>query len=158
MVHKALERWLFPGQKGFEELMESVSLKEGLVDPGQRRRAARQAQKLLKRFAGHDLKEEIESAERRYHELPYTCLTPSGLPDSGVIDLLYRVDGEWKLLDFKADELRDQAALEQALAEYGPQLQRYRRAARALLGVAPSAALCFLDCMGELRVVPVPGG
>jgi ATP-dependent helicase/nuclease subunit A len=157
MVHKALERWLFPGDEGCQALLESVALAEGLVDPAQRRRAVRGAEKLLGRFAAHPLRQEIEQAPERHHELPYTYSTPSGLADSGVIDLLYRLEGGWKLVDFKADELRDEAGLGAAVDEYGPQMRRYRQATRALLGVDPTAVLCFLDCMGEVRVVTVPG-
>jgi hypothetical protein len=44
-----------------------------------------------------------------------------------------------------------------ARADYVPQVQRYIRAVRVLLGVEPEAWLCFLDCRGSVRLVPVAG-
>lgn len=153
MVHKALERWLFPGDEGFGRLLESVALNEGLVETGQRKMAIRLAQKLLDRFKGHPLYEEIEASSDRHHEIPYTREISNGWSDSGVIDLLYRVNGQWKLIDFKADELRDEDSLDAAADRYRGQIRRYHQAATELLGEEVITALCFLDCAGEVRVV-----
>ena len=134
-------------------LLESVALGQGLVDPGQRSRAVRQARVLLERFKDHPIWEEIESAEARYHEVPYTRSLPGGRNDAGAIDLLYRTDGHWELIDFKVDELQNEAALEEAVSEHRAQIERYEAACRQLLGVHVQAQLCFLDCMGEVRLV-----
>jgi len=153
MVHKALERWLFPGDEGFVRLLDSVALNECLVETAQRQRAIRAAHKLLERFKGHPLYEEIEAAAERHHEIPYTRPMSDGWSDSGVIDLLYRANGQWKLIDFKADELRNEETLEEAVDSYRPQIHRYVQAAREFLKTEVISALCFLDCMGEVRRV-----
>jgi ATP-dependent helicase/nuclease subunit A len=153
IVHKALERWLFPGDEAFGRLIESVALNEGLVEAGQRKRAIRSAHKLLERFKGHSLYEEIDGAADRHHEIPYTRAISDGWSDSGVIDLIYRVSGQWKLIDFKADEVRNEESLEEAVDSYRPQIHRYVQAARDLLGTEVVPALCFLDCMGEVSLV-----
>jgi ATP-dependent exoDNAse (exonuclease V) beta subunit len=89
--------------------------------------------------------------------MPFTRRLPDGRVDSGAIDLLYRTDAGWHLVDFKTDELRDQAALEEALAKYRPQLTRYIRAMRELLGEDVQAWLCFLDYRGSLHRVRIEG-
>ena len=83
----------------------------------------------------------------------YTVDPPGGRRDTGTIDLLYRVNGDWVLVDFKADELKDEEALAAAVEEYRPQLRRYAEACRQLLGIAVTARICFLDCMGAVRTV-----
>jgi ATP-dependent exoDNAse (exonuclease V) beta subunit len=153
MVHKALERWLFPGDQAFGRLLESVALNEGLVETSQRKRAIRLAHKLLERFKGHSLYEEIEVATDRHHEIPYTRAISNAWSDSGVIDLLYRVNGQWKLIDFKVDEVRNEESLEEAMNSYRPQIRRYVQAARDLLGTEVAPALCFLDCMGKVSLI-----
>ncbi len=153
MVHKALERWLFPGDEGLDALLQAVALNEGLVDDWQRARALREAHRMLERFKGHPLKAEIDRAQVRHHELPYAIPVARGALDSGVIDLLYQSEGIWKLVDFKADELRDERALENAAARYRGQLVRYVRAAREILGREVVAVLCFLDYAGDVEVV-----
>ena len=152
MVHRALERWLFPGQEGFERLLDSVALNEGMVQPAQRAAAIQAASRLLERFMQHPLKLEIDAAEPCYHELPYVRPVPGRSPDSGIMDLLYRFEGQWKLIDFKADELRDEDDLIRAIEKHRHQMQRYAEAVRSLLGVSPSVQLCFLDAMGEVMI------
>jgi ATP-dependent exoDNAse (exonuclease V) beta subunit len=154
MVHRALERWLFPGDAGLEALLTTVALNQGLVETRQRERAVGEVYKLLERFKEDRLYVEIAAAAERRHEIPYTRPVQEGWFDSGVIDLLYRADGQWKLVDFKADELRDEEALTEAIERHRKQIERYAQAARVLLEAEVYSAVCFLDCMGEVRVVP----
>lgn len=155
MVHRALERWLFPGEAGCEALLEAVALDGGLVDPGQRARAMDRAREQLARFRAHRLYAEIESAEARYHEVPYVAPVREEWADAGAVDLLYRAEGRWTVLDFKADALRDPEGLDEAVSEYEPQMTRYARACRELLDAPVDCALVFLDYMGEVRLEPV---
>jgi ATP-dependent exoDNAse (exonuclease V) beta subunit len=140
-----------------KSLLEMSALAQGLIDPGQRERAIREAEKLLGRFREHEVFLEIEGASERLHEVPYTRPHPSWGSDSGRIDLLYRVNDAWHLLDFKSDEIRDDDDLANALDEHRPQIGRYTAAVQQLLGETPQAALCFLDAMGEVKVVLVKG-
>jgi ATP-dependent helicase/nuclease subunit A len=131
------------------------ALAHGLIDPGQRERAIREAEKLLGRFREHDVFLEIDAASERMHEIPYTRPHPTWGSDSGRIDLLYRVNGAWRLIDFKTDEIRDDDDLANALDEHRLQVGRYAEAVQQLLGETPQTALCFLDAMGEVKVVLV---
>jgi ATP-dependent helicase/nuclease subunit A len=122
-----------------------------------RERAIREAEKLLGRFQEHDVFLEIDAASERMHEIPYTRPHPTWGSDSGRIDLLYRVNGAWRLIDFKTDEIRDDDDLANALNEHRPQVGRYAEAVQQLLGETPQAALCFLDAMGEVKLVNIEG-
>jgi ATP-dependent exoDNAse (exonuclease V) beta subunit len=68
---------------------------------------------------------------------------------SGRIDLAYRSDGAWTVIDFKTARLADSA---QTAARYREQMDRYRTALSALTGEPVAAALC-LARTGQL--VPV---
>jgi ATP-dependent exoDNAse (exonuclease V) beta subunit len=142
-----------PCDQALDGLLETVALREGLVDPRQRSGAMRAAKKLLERLRTHTLCAEIDGAAERYHELPYIRPLPDRRSTSGIIDLLYRSDGGWVLVDFKINELRDGEMLSRAIERYRPQIHRYTRAAQALLGAPIKAELCFLDYMGEIRIV-----
>jgi ATP-dependent exoDNAse (exonuclease V) beta subunit len=78
-----------------------------------------------------------------------------GRPGSGVIDLLYRSQDTWKIIDFKTDNLDSQDDIEQAMVEYRPQVTRYVEAVNRLLRVKAQASICFLDAMGEVAVKDV---
>ena len=157
LVHEAIRSWVFPGDTELKPLLEMSALAHGLIEPGQRERAIRDAEKLLGRFREHNVYLEIDSASERMHEIPYTCPHPTWGSDSGRIDLLYRVNDVWYLLDFKSDEIRNDDDLANALDEHRPQIGRYAAAIQQLLGETPQAALCFLDAMGEVKVVLVEG-
>jgi ATP-dependent helicase/nuclease subunit A len=157
LVHEAIRSWLFPGDSEMKSLLEMSALAQGLIDPGQRERAIREAEKLLGRFREHNVFLEINAASERMHEVPYTRPHPTWGSDSGRIDLLYRVNGAWRLIDFKTDEIRDDDDLANALEEHHLQVRRYAEAVQQLLGETPQASLCFLDAMGEVKVVLVEG-
>jgi ATP-dependent helicase/nuclease subunit A len=155
MVHEIIRRWSFPGTAARLNTLDTLALEAGLIDADQRRRAVNEAEKLLIRLEKHPLLAEIEGADERYHELPYSRPHPSWTVDSGRIDLLYKVNGDWRIVDFKTDELRDEDAVQTAVEAYGPQMNRYREAAKQLLNIQPMTAICFLDALGGIRLVPL---
>jgi ATP-dependent helicase/nuclease subunit A len=155
MVHEIIRRWSFPGSAARLNTLNTLALEAGLIDADQRRRAVNEAEILINRLEEHPIVNEIEDAEERYHELPYSRPHPSWTVDSGRIDLLYKVKGEWMVIDFKTDELRDEDALHRAVEEYQPQMNRYREAVQQLLHIQPVTSICFLDAMGVIRLVPL---
>ncbi|MEJ2707918.1 MAG: UvrD-helicase domain-containing protein [Anaerolineales bacterium] len=154
MVHRAIQRWLFPGDPHLRRLLESQALQAGLVDDQQKAQALDAAEGLLKRLQTHPLHAEIEAAAECHHEVPYSLLK-SGRSESGFIDVLYRNSRGWNLLDFKSDALQTLGDLEAAVEKHLPQMRRYRDAVRATLGELPRVRLCFLDCQGAIEVVDV---
>lgn len=155
MVHEIIRRWSFPGTAARLNTLNVLALEAGLIDADQRRRAVDEAEKLLMRVQEHPILTEIEGADERYHELPYSRPHPSWTVDSGRIDLLYKVNGEWRIVDFKTDELRDDEAVQKAVEEYRPQMNRYREAVQQLLHIQPVTSICFLDALGGIRLVPL---
>jgi ATP-dependent helicase/nuclease subunit A len=151
LTHEALRRWRFPDRADFEVFLHPHALAAGLVDPREINATIYQVRRLLERFQAHALYAEMDAAER-FHEMPYT-LQHGGRAESGVIDVLYRGGDVWQLVDFKTDEIRDEAELKRKVSEYRDQIARYAAAVRALVGAMPETRLCFLDVRGAVRVV-----
>jgi ATP-dependent exoDNAse (exonuclease V) beta subunit len=80
------------------------------------------------------------SADAVHRELPFTCRMDGRLV-TGRIDLAYRTDGAWTVIDFKTARLSDSA---QAAERYREQMDRYRTALSALTGEPVAAALCLV--------------
>ncbi len=152
MVHKAIQRWRFSGDAGLEQLLDTAALENGLIDPEERGRAIEEAARLLGRFHAHPLRMEIEMAGQRIHEAPYIRRRWDGEAETGYLDILYCVEGAWRIVDFKTDTIRSSADLELLMKRYTGQLERYRRAVRTLMGVNAAAQIVFLDDRGEVTV------
>jgi ATP-dependent exoDNAse (exonuclease V) beta subunit len=153
LVHRAIERWLFPSQAALDRLLRISAMGEGLVEEEAQEAALSTAKELLSRLRAHPLWQEINESEERLHEVPYTYQPDHGPPDSGAIDLLFRNQQRWRLLDFKTDELRDEERLEAAVIQHSGQLARYKKAAERLLNTPVHSQLVFLDSQGEVKVV-----
>ncbi|MGA9348020.1 MAG: UvrD-helicase domain-containing protein [Anaerolineae bacterium] len=153
LVHKALAAWRFPDGGEFDRWAEACARGYGLTDRGQLADAVRQSRRLLLRFQAHPLYWEMDSADRRLHEVPYS-LVVDGHIESGIIDALYFGGQEsWRLVEFKTDDLRDENELREGVEKYIPQMRRYARAMESLLGQEPRAMLCFLGYKGGVRIV-----
>lgn len=156
IVHEALALWRFPGL-GFEAWVIARAREYGLTDPRQLHHAYTDTVRLLSRFKQHPRYQEILSAGRRLHEVPFH-LQFNGSMKTGYIDLLYRKNGIWRLIDFKTDRIQDEVALRQILKEkdYTQQVQSYGAAVQKLMGVVPQLELCWLDYPGDVSFTLVP--
>jgi ATP-dependent helicase/nuclease subunit A len=155
IVHEALALWRFPDD-GFDEWAIARAQALGLQEQSQLIDAAQAAARLLRRFQESNLFAEMQGAQRRLHELPYS-LQENGRLEIGRIDALVLFNEQWFVIDFKIDEVRDELQLERLLGEkdYTAQVQRYGRAVQQLLGVSPLVLLCFLDAPEDLYLRPV---
>ncbi|MCA9969509.1 MAG: PD-(D/E)XK nuclease family protein, partial [Anaerolineales bacterium] len=151
LVHAALALWRFPGA-GFDAWVTARAREYGQTDTQQLEHARAATARLLARLRQHPRFGDMARAERRLHEVPYSYVR-SGQVETGYVDLLYRVDGAWRLVDFKTDRVADEAALRRILAQtdYRAQVQGYGTAVRRLLGVEARLELCWLDYGGEVR-------
>ncbi len=158
LVHGALEQWLFPDSATFARWAETEARNCGITADAELRDAGLRAGRILARFQATPLHAEMAGASRRLHEVPYTYALPDGTLERGVLDALFLADGQWTLVEFKTDHVRDQAALTELLAgsDYGAQVKRYLDAAERLLSVRPRPALCFLNVGGAVKVVTEP--
>ncbi len=155
IVHAAIQRSAMPGSAGYDRFMENEAFRAGLVDPRQRQVAVAESTEMLGRLAAHALWEEIRAAQGAQREVPFTAFDPAGQVQSGQIDLLWRAERGWKIVDFKTDKLQGEADLAAAVERHRKQVERYVRSAASILGVAPQGMLCFLDADGEVHLVEV---
>jgi len=166
VVHEALAAWRFPGAEPvegarpepvegavFQEWAEARARSYGITDPRELANAVNQSRRLLLRFQRHSLYKEMDGAERRLHEVPYS-LVRDGELESGIIDALYLRDGAWTIVEFKTDSVKDWAEFDRLLEEtdYKAQAERYVSAVEQLLGRRPRCVLCLLDWAGDVRV------
>jgi ATP-dependent helicase/nuclease subunit A len=153
LVHEALASWRFPSEPDleFERWGEARARGHGITDRRQLVDAVGRTRRLLLRFRSHALHDEMEGADLRLHEVPYSWVV-DGRVESGIIDALYQRDGTWILVEFKTDRVKDRTELERLLAEagYAAQAQRYVAAAEELLGQAPRCVLCMLNYGGRV--------
>lgn len=153
LVHAALRQWRFPDRPGLADFLRPFALQAGLTGPDEIERVIAIARRLLARFQTHPLYAKLDRVER-HHELPYT-LEVNGVPRSGVVDLLARLDEGWTVVEFKTDQLEAGADLGAYIkeAEYDEQVRRYAAALERLMGARPRALLVFLNVGGAVEVV-----
>jgi ATP-dependent helicase/nuclease subunit A len=147
LVHEALRRWYFPDEN-FETFLRPLALETGLTDSAEIHATLSEVRRLLERLRVHPLFAEMDTAER-HHEIPYY------LPgDTGIIDLLYRAEAGWFLVDFKTDELRSEEDVQAVIRRegYDRQVARYAQAAASRLGVRAKMRLVFLNVNNNLSI------
>jgi ATP-dependent helicase/nuclease subunit A len=159
LVHEALAGWRFPADADtdFAAWARARARSYGLTDARQLDDAVQRSRRLLVRFMRHPRCREMDAAALRLHKVPYS-VNRAGQDESGVIDVLYRHDGRWTLVEFKTDRIRSDAQFEALLAEtdYVTQVQRYADAVDGLLGQRPVCYLCFLNDRAGVRLHLVP--
>jgi len=144
IVHTALAHWncLVYSDSELLQLLENYALREGvfsdaLVDAVQR------SHQMLMNLKNHSIYQNIQQAQQRYHEVPFTQTTSVGTLH-GVIDLLYQdQNGAWHLLDWKT-EWSPKAKIEENAQEHLMQMAAYSQAVQSELGFAPEVSLCYL--------------
>jgi ATP-dependent exoDNAse (exonuclease V) beta subunit len=157
LVHEAIAKWRFPDpDQEFSSWAQSRARGFGLSDGRQLHDAVRETSRLLRRFQDHPLYDEMLNAERRLHEVPYTIMRGEEL-EAGIIDALYLREQVWTIVEFKTDQVRDEADFELLLAEedYVDQARRYLSATEILLGQRPHLLLCMLNYARQVRVHPI---
>jgi len=140
----------------FDVWAESRAASLGLIDKGSQSFARRRCKRLVARFLQHPLWQGLQGAQQAFHEVPYARMV-EGTMERGAIDILYRNDGGWHVLDVKTDhvESRQQANATMRENRYDEQLRRYGDAVQELLGATPTLRLVFLDCAGRVEELPV---
>ena len=158
IVHAALAQWRFDDPH-FAAWAETQARRYGLTDRERIDHARSRSRRLLERLRGHRLCADMEAGRPRWHEIPYS-VEWNGVIDVGVIDVLYRGEGGWTVVDVKTDHLADGAAVEEWITKrtYVEQMARYRRAVETLVGETPRTLLCFLDVAGAVHLEWLEGG
>ena len=109
---------------------------------------------LLNRLQAHTLWKEVNLAQERYSELPYSYIINENV-EYRVIDLLYRDNFGWHIVDFKTDPIHSFVQKNHLIQVYTSQVGKYKAFVKSKLGISVSGQLCFLDDQGEVSVVDV---
>jgi ATP-dependent helicase/nuclease subunit A len=120
--------------------IEQFVARTGLND-GDKRRAI----ELVTNALGSELFTRARRADQVYRELPFTQVVGEGLME-GKIDLLFRENGRWVLVDYKTD-----ARVE--VAKYTQQLRAYETALRQVAGIELAQKLLFFLVDGTVKEV-----
>jgi len=152
LLHMAVQRWEFRNAQELRIFLERSALRLGILDSVTRNAAIDKAKLLMERLQAHPLYEEINSAERRYHEIPYETWDEVK-KERGRLDILYQTENDWKIIDFKTDQLNSFSNLpDERKMEYKAQLLRYQNSVYQQLKVKPSARFCFLNLGAEIEL------
>jgi ATP-dependent helicase/nuclease subunit A len=151
LVHESLRRWRFDDLDNF---LRPFALESGLTDEAEIRAAIHESHRLLERLRDHPIFTELDSAER-HHEVPY--FSPAKYPQGegrGYIDLLYRFNDDWIIIDFKTDDVRSESEARETIRreQYDVQVARYAQAVATQLNVQPKTRLVFLNVNGDMKV------
>ena len=157
IVHKALERWIFPsnGEADFINWAETEFRELGLVTEKEIQNGYNRARKILERFQDSDLFQRMDNAELLKHEVPFSVMGDQNSVFKGSIDALFRERNHWVLVEFKTDEIRDQKGFDWIWEheDYQDQVANYLRAAKKILGEQPKPVLCFLNYEKRIHLV-----
>ncbi len=116
---------------------DMVSWWYALVDAVQR------SFQMLRNLKDHHAYRDIENAQRRYQEMPFSISADIGILH-GVIDLLYQDrSGAWHLVDWNT-KWTPHAEVEEDAKRYLVQMAAYAQAAQRTLQAQPDVVLCFL--------------
>lgn len=154
MVHKAVQRWLFPSDPRLTALLEMETYNAGLVSERLRRDAIDRANELLERLHRHPIWTEVNSAQDRCSEFPFTHVM-EGRMENRVVDLLYQNSNGWQLIDFKTDPILTHSYKNDLVKVYAPQVKQYADVVQSKLGQPVHARICFLDDRGKVELVTV---
>jgi ATP-dependent exoDNAse (exonuclease V) beta subunit len=86
--------------------------------------------------------------------VPCDWLDRNGQPRHGKIDALYQKGGGWIVVEYKTDEIENEAELKWLLSEksYYAQMRRYAREVGKELRQRPLVKLCLLNYQGRVSV------
>jgi len=154
MVHKALEHWIFPDNPNIASFLRSVALDAGIASEKQRESTIERTVELLKRLKDHPVWKKIDRAIERHHELPCSYEI-DGLIENRVIDLFYRDETGWHIIDFKTDRIGSPARKVELINHYLPQVKQYKRAVMRLVDIETDTQICFLDDQDKVSMIEV---
>ena len=150
IVHRALEvSGGAPGSLDSDELADLArEQSERALDDATAQALAAEVREMLDLYTKSSVADALaEPAVERWFELPFAW-DWDGVPVHGSIDLVYRDEAGWHVIDFKSDRL-DGTSAQEAASHYAVQIGLYQRALEAAVGAPASAALLFLRS-GEL--------
>jgi ATP-dependent helicase/nuclease subunit A len=147
VAHRLLERWDFSGDPSGLRTQVATVLQETLGPEGQSHAGmvAESVNDLLATFSRSEAYARLRSSHILGREVPFLMPWGDGQVMEGVIDLIYRLDGELWIADYKTDAISADQAAAQA-EQYRPQSEVYKAAVKQSLGTEPRFHCLFLRC------------
>jgi ATP-dependent helicase/nuclease subunit A len=146
-AHRLLERWDF-SQDPSGLLGQVVSALQATLGPDDQSHAAVVAEsvnELLAAFGQSDAYARLRSSQILGREVPFIIPWGDRQVMEGVIDIIYRLDGELWVADYKTDGVSTAQAADRA-KQYRVQSEVYKAAVTQSLGAKPRFHLLFLRC------------
>jgi ATP-dependent helicase/nuclease subunit A len=148
VAHRLLERWDFSQDPSglLAQVASALQATLGPDDLFQAGAVAESVNDLLATFGRSEAYERLRSSQILGREVPFTMPWGDRQVMEGVIDLIYRLDGELWVADYKTDAISADQAGARAV-QYRPQSEVYKVAVRQSLGVESVRFHClFLRC------------
>jgi ATP-dependent helicase/nuclease subunit A len=133
VIHAVFE-FLIKGKEMGEEEIEELLTNEGL--PVER---LQEVLKTVEVFKESDLFQRINRADPYFAEIPFSFSVSKGHPlypenregdvfITGIIDLIFKEDDQWVIVDFKTDRVNSDEDVKKLATHYNSQLQLYKQA------------------------------
>jgi ATP-dependent helicase/nuclease subunit A len=153
VVHRLLEHWDF-SQDPSKLPGQAAAVLQAVLVPGDQSHAAAVAEsvnELLAAFGQSDTYSRLQSSKILGREVPFIMPWGDRQVMEGVIDVIYRLDGEVWIADYKTDAVSTTQAATRA-EQYRLQGQVYKAAVKQSLSVEPRLHLLFLRCGAAIEL------
>jgi ATP-dependent helicase/nuclease subunit A len=152
VIHKLLDACA-KGSDGLEQLTAMVLSEEGR-NPQEASRALQEIHSVL----DSPLWKRVIASSQRYSEVPFFTKMELVEPEtagndsivSGTIDLVFKEDDGWAIVDFKTDTVSDEQQMALLAAYYAPQLELYRKAWESMTGEPVHEVVLFFTAINTL--------
>jgi ATP-dependent exoDNAse (exonuclease V) beta subunit len=143
--HSVMERLDLKSGRNLEELCREKTMDTSVAAVAQR------LAELCRGCIGHPVMERARSSNRLFREVPFSVAMDDKIVE-GKIDLLFREQGGWAIVDYKTDDVSGEA-LDRRFEAYREQGAWYARAVRHLTGDPVNEVIFFFIRSGEVRTI-----
>ncbi|OQW35241.1 MAG: hypothetical protein A4E19_16860 [Nitrospira sp. SG-bin1] len=147
VAHRVLERWDFSQDSSglFVHVASTIQALLGTADQSLAGAVAESVNDLLAMFSRSEAYARLRSSHILGREVPFVMPWGDRQVMEGVIDILYRLNGEIWIADYKTDAISAEQATARA-QQYRPQSEVYKAAVKQTLGTEPRLHCLFLRC------------
>jgi ATP-dependent helicase/nuclease subunit A len=147
VAHRLLERWDFSQDPSglFVQVVLAVQTTLGPDNQSHAEAVAESVNDLLATFSRSEAYARLCSSQILDREVPFIMPWGNRQVMEGVIDLIYRLDGELWIADYKTDAISANQAAARA-EQYRTQSEVYKAAVKQSLGAEPRFHCLFLRC------------
>lgn len=129
VIHKALEQL----SKGIGDVNDAIWLGRLLTDQDRPIEEVTELKETLIKITSAQIWQRLQNAGEVMTEVPFGIFEDQTYL-TGTIDLIFREDREWVLIDYKTDAIRDDDHLRQLKEYYWPQVEVYKNSWERITG------------------------